>query len=87
MASRLTAGEENVWRDLRPGHLDAATAQGWSGTVNELVAGDFLVGPRARVVSAGVTGTNRTLTLERLGVQFNVTYVGASSLKWLRAAP
>jgi hypothetical protein len=83
MATRLSAGKEAV-QLLRAGHLDAGTAQGWSGTVNELAAEDYLVGARARVVSAGSTGTNRTLTLERLGQTWTVSWVGASTIEWLR---
>lgn len=83
MATHLATALEQWWQQWRPG--PHPSGQLWSVTVNELAVGDYLVGSRQRVVSLGTTGTNRNVTLERLGVTAPaVSWVGASTLVVLR---
>jgi hypothetical protein len=83
MATRLSTALEQWWQQWRPGHQEDGEL--WNVTVNELVVGDYLVGSRQRVAALGTTGTNRSVTLERLGVTSPaVSWVGASTLWVLR---
>jgi hypothetical protein len=54
---------------------------GWyTALVSDLVVDDFLWGPRARVAATGATVSGlRTLTLERLGVQWTVSWAAAQA--------
>jgi hypothetical protein len=60
---------------------------GTTGTalVSDLIANDYCVGARARVVTPGTTTSgNRTLTVERNGTQFPVVWPAASSIQIIR---
>lgn len=71
------------WLANRPGGLPEGTPG--TALVSDLAADDYLVGARARVAGTGSTsGGVRTLTLERLGTQFTVGWVAASSVIIIR---
>jgi hypothetical protein len=81
--STLNNSQTAWYQENRPGHAIA----GSSGTalISDLIVNDYLVGTRARVVSTGTTTSGvRTLTLERLGIQFTVGWVATSSVIIIR---
>lgn len=58
-----------------------------TGTVSELLAGDFILGPRAVVEPGGVgslSGSNRTLTVKRLGQVYTISYPDTQQLIFQR---
>ncbi|HWT24547.1 MAG TPA: hypothetical protein VN213_13660 [Solirubrobacteraceae bacterium] len=80
MATQLSQAVWDAWMAWRPGHdRYKFNGAGWNGTVSEVQAGDYLPGLRADVVSVSGT-TTRTLTLNRGGVQFTVSYTGTTPI-------
>lgn len=60
----------------------AGLSDGTPGTalVSDLLVGDYVIGARAKIASLGTTTSGvRTLTLDRVGTQFTVGWVAASS--------
>ena len=78
----------NTWTSWylanRPG--DKPTGSPGTALVSDLVAGDYVVGSRASVVSTGTTTSgNRTLTMSRVGYpNFTVVWVAASTVLIIR---
>lgn len=84
--SSLSQSMHDTWAVVRPGMETPAGATLRSGLVSDLVAGDWLIGMRAIVVSTGATVSgNRTLTVRRRGtIQFDVVMPAASTLWFSR---
>lgn len=81
--STLNNPQTAWYQSNRPGPVVTGTPG--TALVSDLQANDYLVGARLRVISTGATVSGvRTLTVERLGVQFNVAWVAASSLIVIR---
>jgi hypothetical protein len=59
------------------------SGQPGNALVSDLAVNDYLPGQRAKITAISGT-TNRTLTLERRGFTYQVTWVGASSVVAIR---
>jgi len=79
----------NVWtqwyQTYRSGTVAAGSGTPGTALVSDLIANDYLCGPRATVASTGTTTSgNRTLTLERNGFQWTTTMVAAHTVLIIR---
>jgi hypothetical protein len=78
----------DAWIALRPGYhaaTDGVPATFREGLVSDLVVGDYLVGPRAKVTALGSSGTTRSVTMQRRDeTPWTVAYVSASTIRFGR---
>lgn len=73
----------NWYLAYRNGGLPSGTV--YNCLVSDLTVGDYLPGPRLKVVSIGaVAGGNSTFTVSRVGFTFTVTMPTASSVQIIR---
>jgi hypothetical protein len=56
----------------------------FDGLVSDLVVGDYVIGARSKVTAVGTAGTTRSVTLERNGQIYTVTWVSAHTVRFIR---
>jgi hypothetical protein len=84
VATTLSAAIQAAYLAWRK-NPDNAAAVPMSGLVSELQPGDYLRGPRAVVTVFGtLSGSNRTLTVTRLGKTFTLVYPNGDTVHFDR---
>jgi hypothetical protein len=83
LSAAITDAYATWLKAQRPGGKPTGTV--YDCLVSDLAVGDYLVGPRATVLTiAAVSGSTRSMTLTRLGYTWTQVYVAASALRIIR---